>query len=203
MCPSNNMIMEGMQATSCTRSSHPQSLTMAVAASTSCRLPPGLPPPPGIAVDAADVDCTKKRRVTRGRRTGAHTRGRPCEGTIQAHPAPPGYAVPLPKMALRGQAGDSASTVGQRLLIAYFPREATKETLTKVLHGFGAVTRVHVVCDFAGVSRCFAFVELERPACAQALVDACAAGKVVMTDSHGKIWHVQANRAESGPRFPV
>ena len=87
------------------------------------------------------------------------------------------------------------------LLIAYFPREATKEEITKCLSKHGHVTRVHMIFEKdTKKPKCYGFVEFNSTDDASAVLAATEGGAVTMVDTRDHMWHLRAERVRAFDR---
>jgi hypothetical protein len=93
-----------------------------------------------------------------------------------------------------GPHGDEAVQQRRRsLLIAYFPRCADEALLCHALSKFGAVSQIRIIRDGRGVSKCFGFVSFEQAEAAEKAIQECEKGRVIITDSQTKKWHMKAS----------
>lgn len=84
------------------------------------------------------------------------------------------------------------------LLVAYFPREATKEELGEALSMHGAVSRVHLIVEKeTRKPKCYGFVEFQTQEAAAAVLAAAEAGAVTMIDGRQHKWHLRAERVRA------
>jgi len=83
------------------------------------------------------------------------------------------------------------------LLVAYFPRSASASELRRVFEAFGEVAQAYIVRGKDGASKCYGFICFVLPEKAESALQSCEAGKVIMSDSKGKAWHVKASWAKN------
>ena len=87
------------------------------------------------------------------------------------------------------------------LLIAYFPREATKDEITRCLSKHGNVTRVHLILEKdTKKPKCYGFVEFNSTEDASAVLAATEGGAVTMVDARDHMWHLRAERVRAFDR---
>lgn len=84
------------------------------------------------------------------------------------------------------------------LLIAYFPREATKDEIYEALNKHGPVSRVHLIVEKdTKKPKCYGFVEFHTQETATHVLAASEAGAVTMLDSRDHMWHIRAERVRA------
>lgn len=112
------------------------------------------------------------------------------------------FADTSPGLKKRSEHQASKALRKRTLIIAYFPRSSTEAELAAVLEPCGPVRLVRIARGDSGQSRCFAFVEFASQEGAEAALEACTSGRVILDDEYGKTWHLQASIAKHATATP-
>lgn len=78
------------------------------------------------------------------------------------------------------------------LLIQKHPRDSKVTDMRRTLERFGTIKMINIIG-----SKCYSFVRFCESEAAQAALNSCATGHVIMFDAKGKAWHLRADWASS------
>ncbi|CAK0898369.1 unnamed protein product [Prorocentrum cordatum] len=165
--------------------------------------PPGLEPPtlrpPGAFEWPAAVALDEPMKVSAlaSAPTAMEPRAPPQHNEQQRSQGRPPPAQPQGTRAPRPAGGKQrAPPPSATLVVAYFPRAASDEDVCRALDG--AVGKANSVrrCEVrAGEGGLYGFFEFADAQLAEAALDACNRGTLIMRDSAQKKWYLHASRA--------